>query len=245
MDSSFFNVLLSTTCSRCSSWQPMMEPAFLTSLLDGWCHRLRCCSPSRQWQSAAHWPRPLGEHLQHLAAHVEGSKLPQEKELTPPLLEHSVDVGLPVQSMETPRYWSSSTMYLSSSIRYWSSSTMYLSSSIRYWSSSTRYWSSSTMSTSTPRTLRGGGAVAFLLKSTTISLVLATFSRRWFSSAHFTKSLTTALSSSSRPSLIHPTTAESSEYFCRWHDSVLYWKSLVYRVKRKGDRTVPCGLQHH
>ncbi|XP_056291925.1 uncharacterized protein LOC130207369 [Pseudoliparis swirei] len=179
MDTSFFNVLLSTTCSRCSSWQPMMEPAFLTSLLRRLVSPAPMLLPSRQWQSAAHWPQPTV-----LMLAFQFSRL----------------------SMETPRYWSSSTM-----------------------------------STSTPRTLRGVGAVAFLLKSTTISLVLATFSRRWFSSAHFTKSLTTALSSSSRPSLIHPTTAESSEYFCRWHDSVLYWKSLVYRVKRKGDRTVPCG----
>lgn len=40
-----------------------------------------------------------------------------------------------------------------------------------------------------------------------------------------------ALYSSSRPSLIHPTTAESSENFCKWHDLKLYWKSVVYTVQ--------------
>ncbi|XP_069568563.1 protein wntless homolog isoform X1 [Brachyistius frenatus] len=39
------------------------------------------------------------EHLQHLAAHIEGSKVPQEKESPHPLHVDSVDVGLPVQSV--------------------------------------------------------------------------------------------------------------------------------------------------
>lgn len=46
---------------------------------------------------------------------------------------------------------------------------------------------------------------------------------------------------SSCPSLIHPTTAESSECFCRWHDLELYWKSEVYKLNRNGDNTVPYG----
>lgn len=39
------------------------------------------------------------------------------------------------------------------------------------------------------------------------------------------KSSTSALSSSSCPSLIHPTMEESSQCSCRWHDSELCWES--------------------
>jgi len=85
-----------------------------------------------------------------------------------------------------------------------------------------------------------------LLKSTTISLVLSTFKSKWFWLHQSTKLSTNCLYSNclysdSCPSLIHPTTAESSENFCRWHDSEWYWKSEVYWVNRNGDRTVPYG----
>src|SRR4029434_6186732 len=85
---------------------------------------------------------------------------------------------------------------------------------------------------------RGGGD---LLKSTTISLVLVAFSCRWLCLHHCTKLSTRLLYSPSCPSLIHPTTAESSENFWMWHDSVLWVKSDVYRVNRTGEGTVPCG----
>lgn len=57
-----------------------------------------------------------------------------------------------------------------------------------------------------------------------------------------TQKNTSALHSSSCPSPIHPTTAESSDYFCRWHDSELCWKSEVYKMNRNGDSTVPCRV---
>ena len=41
----------------------------------------------------------LVEDLQHLAAHVERSQLPQEIESAHPLLVHSLGVGFPVQSV--------------------------------------------------------------------------------------------------------------------------------------------------
>src|SRR4029434_4367537 len=58
---------------------------------------------------------------------------------------------------------------------------------------------------------------------------------------HCTKLSTRLLYSPSCPSLIRPTTAESSENFWMWHDSVLKVKSDVYRVNRTGESTVPCG----
>src|SRR4029434_2533224 len=80
-----------------------------------------------------------------------------------------------------------------------------------------------------------------LLKSTTISLVLVAFSCRWLCLHHCTKLSTRLLYSPSCPSLIHPTTAESSENFWMWHDSLLEVKSDVYRVNRTGEGIVPCG----
>ncbi|KAI3352203.1 hypothetical protein L3Q82_005166 [Scortum barcoo] len=56
-----------------------------------------------------------------------------------------------------------------------------------------------------------------------------------------TKSMMTFLYSQSFPSDTHPTMAVSSENFWRWQLSVEYVKSDVYRVKRKGERTVPWG----
>ena len=81
----------------------------------------------------------------------------------------------------------------------------------------------------------------FLLKSTTISLVLEEFSCRWLDLHHLTKSSTRLLYSPSLPSLIQPTIAVSSEYFCTWQSPELCWKSDVYKVKRTGESTVPCG----
>ena len=101
---------------------------------------------------------------------------------------------------------------------------------------------------SAPRVFRGCVAVLFLLRSITISLVLTTFSSRWFLPGHSTKSLTSALYSSSRPPLIYLATAESSENFCRWADSELYWESEAYRVNRKADSTIPLWcpyITHH
>lgn len=51
-----------------------------------------------------------------------------------------------------------------------------------------------------------------------------------------TKLSTVVLCSVSSPLLKQPTIAESSELF-----SILYLKFTVYKVKRKGDRTVACG----
>lgn len=84
-----------------------------------------------------------------------------------------------------------------------------------------------------------------ILRLITISPVVLTFTRsRWFLPDHATKNKknTSALHSSSCPSPIHPTTAESSDYFCRWHDSELCWKSEVYKMNRNGDSTVPCRV---
>ncbi|KAI3356189.1 hypothetical protein L3Q82_017447 [Scortum barcoo] len=69
------------------------------------------------------------------------------------------------------------------------------------------------------------------------------------SSHQSTKSMMTFLYSQSFPSDTHPTMAVSSENFWRWQLSVEYVKSDVYRVKRKGERTVPwrgtCAADHH
>ena len=40
---------------------------------------------------------------------------------------------------------------------------------------------------------------------------------------------------------MRPKMAESSENFCRWQVAVLYMKYAVYRVNKKGAKTVPCG----
>ena len=65
---------------------------------------------------------------------------------------------------------------------------------------------------------------------------------RWLFPHHATNWLSSPLISASCPSLIHPTTAESSQYLWSLHDSELYWKYEVYRVKRNSERTVPCGI---
>ena len=80
-----------------------------------------------------------------------------------------------------------------------------------------------------------------LLKSTTSSLVLVVFRSKQFILVQPLKDSTRSLYSFSCPPRTHATTAVSSEYFCMWHDSELYLKSDVYRVKRKGAKTVPCG----
>ena len=55
------------------------------------------------------------------------------------------------------------------------------------------------------------------------------------------KSLMTSLYSWLFPSDTHPMMAVSSENFCIWRWSELYLRSDVYRLNRKGERTVPCG----
>ena len=67
---------------------------------------------------------------------------------------------------------------------------------------------------------------------------------RWLFPHHATNWLSSPLISASCPSLIHPTTAESSQYLWSLHDSELYWKSEVYRVKRNSESTVPCAADH-
>lgn len=56
---------------------------------------------------------------------------------------------------------------------------------------------------------------------------------RWLFPHPDTKRSTSFLYSVSRPSLTHPTAAESSEY--------LYWASEVCREKRTGESPVACG----
>lgn len=79
--------------------------------------------------------------------------------------------------------------------------------------------------------------VLFRLKWTTI----ATSRSRVFFPHHSTNLHTRSLYSCSWPFLKQPTTAESSENFCRCYKSDLFLTSVVYRVKRKGNSTVSCG----
>lgn len=79
--------------------------------------------------------------------------------------------------------------------------------------------------------------VLFRLKWTTI----ATSRSRLFFPHHSTNLHTRSLYSCSWPFLKQPTTAESSENFCRCYKSDLFLTSVVYRVKRKGNSTVSCG----
>ena len=85
-----------------------------------------------------------------------------------------------------------------------------------------------------------GNRLPLLPKIYHISLVLLMFSHRWFCPVHSTKLSTSALYPSSCTSLIHQTTAMSLENLWGWDNLVLYWKSVVYKVNRKGDSTVPC-----
>lgn len=78
-----------------------------------------------------------------------------------------------------------------------------------------------------------------------ISFVLFTFKIRWLFLHHDTKRVTRSLYSVSCPSLIHPMTAGSLEYFCRWQVSDLYSKSEAYRGKRNGESTVHTILHSH
>ncbi len=89
-----------------------------------------------------------------------------------------------------------------------------------------KYLYSSIMSTLTPLMETGDTGALFLFMSTPSSLVFATLSCRWFCSHQVTKLSITPLYSVSSPLLIHPTTGHHS---------------VVYRVKREGERTVPCG----
>lgn len=84
-------------------------------------------------------------------------------------------------------------------------------------------------------TQSGCEAVLSLFKSITPSLVLSTFSRRWFLPTHSTK--TGAPHSHSCPSLIHPLQSHQKNV-CRWHDSCtdILWG---VRWKQKGES------QHH
>ncbi len=87
----------------------------------------------------------------------------------------------------------------------------------------------------------GVGVVFCLLKSITnffVLLVLVQCHCRWFPPHHLAKESKTSQYSASFPSLMQPTIAESSENSCRWQDVELKLKSEVYRVNRKGDRTV-------
>ena len=70
---------------------------------------------------------------------------------------------------------------------------------------------------------------------------LILFKMKGLVSHHATKRLTSSLYSASHSSLMHPTTAESSEYFWRWQDSELFWKSEGYRVKRHRESTASCA----
>ena len=80
-----------------------------------------------------------------------------------------------------------------------------------------------------------------LLKSTTSYLVLVVFRSKKLFLVQPQKDSTRSLYSLSCPTRTHATTAVSSDYFSMWQDSELYLKSDVYRVKRKGAKTVPCG----
>ncbi|KAK5900156.1 hypothetical protein CesoFtcFv8_009559 [Champsocephalus esox] len=90
MDNSLFSVLLSTTASKGSSLMPMTDPAFLILLVSP---ALMLPPPSKE-ECTGH---NRLEDLQHLAAHVEGSQLPQKIESAHPLLVLSVSVDPPVQ----------------------------------------------------------------------------------------------------------------------------------------------------
>ena len=108
-------------------------------------------------------------------------------------------------------------------------------------SCSPRYLYVLTTSTSASSMDTGWRCGFFLLKSTTMSLVLEAFSCRWLNLHHLMKSLTRLLYSPSCPSLIQPTITVLSECLCMWQSPEFYWKLDVYTVKRTVASMVPCG----
>lgn len=87
--------------------------------------------------------------------------------------------------------------------------------------SSERPSTSSTKPTSSPMTFMGLVVVLVVLRLTTIPLVLLEHVKAYESCCTTPKMHQVSVSSD--PSLIYPTTAESSENFCWWQDLDLYW----------------------
>ena len=100
MGNSLFSVLSATT-SKVSGLQPITKLAFLISLLS---LLLSPLADYSEVQCTGH--NRLVEGFQHLAAHIEGSQLPEEIQFAHPLLIYSLTVGLLVQSslMWMPKY---------------------------------------------------------------------------------------------------------------------------------------------